>query len=258
MSIAPPRTGVKSAARVLDVLEILAVAPAALGVSEIARRLAIPKSSASMLLLTLEGRGYVLDEGDRRFALHPSVRGGASAWVGGPRARLIRHAQAPLARLSRASGETSFLAVASDSRNIEYVAKSVSAKDLRVDVDLRVPRAIHVTSAGLAMLAHQPREMFDRYVTEGPLARMTRYTITDPDKLRRELAVIRTRGYALQHQAFALHDSGLAAAILGAEGEVLGALNVSAPTKRFAPIVHVVAAKVMREARRLAAELESP
>jgi DNA-binding IclR family transcriptional regulator len=251
----PKRPGVKSALRVLDVLEVLAAAPQSLGVSDISRRLGIPKSSASMLLLTLEGRGYVVDEGERRFALHPSLGGGPQSWVGGMRARLVHAAQPALARLAQSTGETSLLALPSDAHRIEYAAKAVSAKDLRVDVELDVPRAIHSTSAGLAILAHQPAEAFERYVGAGPLARLTRYTICDPVKLRRELDAIRRRGYAVLHQAYALDDSGVAAPVFDAHGAVVGALNVSAPTGRFTPVCERVAARVVEEAREVTSRL---
>jgi DNA-binding IclR family transcriptional regulator len=252
---APRRPGVKSALRALDMLEILAAASSALGVSEIARRLAIPKSSTSMLLKTLEQRGYVADQGERRFALHPSVRGGQNSWVGGPRARLVHLVQPVLERLTRITGETSLLAMRSDARNIEYVAKAVSPQDLRVDVELLVPRPIHVTSAGLAMLAHESTDAFENYLAQGPLVRMTRFTLWHPDKLRREMASIRARGYAVRHQSFALGDSGVAAPIFGADGVVAAALNVSAPTKRFKPRQADIAGKVLQAARQLSKAL---
>jgi DNA-binding IclR family transcriptional regulator len=252
---APKRPGVKSALRALDVLEILAAAPTGFGASEIARRLGIPKSSASMLLLTLEGRGYVTDQGDRRFALHSSLGGGSRSWVGGLRARLVHLAQPALDRLAETTGETSLLGVPSDARRIEYAAKAVSRKDLRVDVDLADPRPIHSTSAGLAILAHQPAKAIERYLGGPPLARMTRYTICDPDKLRRELVAIRKRGYCVLHQAHALDDSGVAAPIFDADGAVVGALNVSGPTARFRRAYVRVAAEVVREARGITRQL---
>ena len=67
---------VKSASRVLDLIEILALTPRALGVTELSQRLGIPKSSTSMLLATLEARGYVMVDPARRFRLADELRGG--------------------------------------------------------------------------------------------------------------------------------------------------------------------------------------
>jgi IclR family acetate operon transcriptional repressor len=251
----PRAPGVKSALRVLDVLEVLAAARESLGISELSRRLGIPKSSASMLLQTLEGRGYVLDRGERRFTLHPSLASAQRSWVGGLRARLVHLAQPALARLAQSTGETALLALPSDARRIQYAAKAVSAKDLRVDVELDVPRAIHSTSAGLAILAHQPAEALEDYLAQGPLERMTRYTICDAGKLRRELEAVRRRGYAVLHQSHALDDSGVAAPVFDMGGAVVGALNVSGPTGRFTPVSARAAAKVVQEAAQLTGEL---
>ena len=67
--------GVKSASRVLDLLEIFAAAPSPLGVSELARRLSIPKSSVSALLRTLLLRGYLERDqhGGYRQSTHPAM-----------------------------------------------------------------------------------------------------------------------------------------------------------------------------------------
>jgi DNA-binding IclR family transcriptional regulator len=251
----PRRRGVKSALRVLDLLELLAAAPESLGVSELSRRLGIPKSSASMLLLTLEGRGYVADQGERRFTLHPSFARGAQSWVGGLRARLVHLVRPTLARLAQSTGETALLALPCDARRIQYVAKAVSPKDLRVDVALDVARAVHSTSAGLAILAHQGAAACERYLAHGPLERMTPHTLCDPRKLRKELEAIRQRGYAMLHQSHALDDSGVAAPIFDAHGAVVAALNVSAPTARFTPVCEHSAGIVVQEARSITAQL---
>src|SRR3990170_2281344 len=105
---------VKSAIRVLDMLEMLSTAAGQLGVSDIARRLGIPKSSTSMLLATLETRGYVIGDDTRRFRLNPAYCQDRRSWVGGARAALLRGARPLLQQLARETGESAFLAVARD------------------------------------------------------------------------------------------------------------------------------------------------
>ena len=65
-SDAPSRTPVKSAARVLDVLEALAATPDGLGFSALATALELPKSSLHELLGVLTDRGYVAFDAPRR------------------------------------------------------------------------------------------------------------------------------------------------------------------------------------------------
>ena len=87
---------VKSAARVLDVLELFAASVGALGVSDVARKLGIPKSSTQGLLTTLASRGY-LGRQDSAYFLPAERRDGG--WVGGLRARLLGLAE-PILQLS--------------------------------------------------------------------------------------------------------------------------------------------------------------
>lgn len=67
--------GVKSAARVLDILELFREAEGDLGLTEVARKLSLPKSSAHGLVNTLVARGYL--------HFHPDTRSyslGIHAW----------------------------------------------------------------------------------------------------------------------------------------------------------------------------------
>ncbi len=100
---------VKSAARLLDLLEMLTVARVPIGVSEIARQLDIPKSSAHMLLLTLEGRGYVVSDEQRRFALSAILGRRGREWVGGELGALLDIAKPVMNKLAHVTGESVFL-----------------------------------------------------------------------------------------------------------------------------------------------------
>ena len=63
----------------------------------------------------------------------------------------------------------------------------------------------------------------------------TPMTITDPDKLREECALILERGYALSHGEWTADASGVAAPIFNQRGQMVAALTISGPTQRFTP-----------------------
>ncbi len=128
---------VKSAARVLDVLELMAGRTHGLRVNEMARQLAMPKSSASSLLATLESRGYVVPASDG-YRLVDMFR--TAGWAGGVTSALLRASGPVMARLVTKTGESVFLGVPTPDMAIQYVAKSVSSNELRYDVDLASPR----------------------------------------------------------------------------------------------------------------------
>ena len=64
---------VKSAARVLDILELLARSDEPMALKDLVSVLALPKSSAHALLRTLQSRGYVERDAADRYALNESA-----------------------------------------------------------------------------------------------------------------------------------------------------------------------------------------
>ena len=124
---------VKSAARVLDLLELFAASPEAMGVSEVGRLLSIPKSSAQALLVTLVSRGYLVRSGAAYELARDLKRNG---WVGGSLPRLIKAAEPAMRRMADSSGESAFLSLMVPSGELKYVAKSISPNVVRYDAPL--------------------------------------------------------------------------------------------------------------------------
>ena len=222
---------VKSAARVLDVLEMFALTPEPLGVSEVARRLDIPKSSAQSLLTTLSARAY-LDRNGSDYVLPPALRG--VGWVGGQLARLIRVARPVMRRIADASGESTFLGVLTPESMVRYVAKEVSSNEVRYDATLSHLRPVHCTSIGLVIVAFKPEAEGDALLRALLLKKITPYTVTDRAQLRTMLARIRAQGYAEVRNANVNGASGVSAPIFGPNAEVLAGLNLGSPSSRYA------------------------
>ena len=241
---------VKSAARILDVLELLAGLPHGIRVNELARQLAMPKSSASSLVATLQGRGY-LDAADDGYRLAETFR--RNGWVGGMTATLVRASRPVMERLVATTGESTFLGVPTQNLDVRYVAKVVSDNPLRYDVELTALRPAYCTSIGQAILANLPARSVDRYFESHDLKPITNRTVTDEAALRRTLAQVRVRGYVTIADSHVLGASGAAAPVFAGE-RVVAALAVIAPTARFeagrkriVPAV-VEAAKALSEA----------
>src|SRR3546814_8855339 len=74
---------VRSASRVLDLLELLAGAEDGLSLAEACERLGAPKSSTLMLLRTLAGRGYAVRGDGDRYRLNETFRSGGFGWRSG-------------------------------------------------------------------------------------------------------------------------------------------------------------------------------
>jgi IclR family transcriptional regulator, acetate operon repressor len=227
---------VKSAARLLDLLELFSTSQVPLGVSEISRRLAYPKSSCYMLLMTLVQRGLIVTDENRQFAMHASFSPEARAWFGGVRGRLMKAAEAPMKALVDSLDETAFLSVLRSDWMCEYVAKIPSRKELRLDAPVGAVRQPYGGSGGLVLLAYQPGEQLESWLARTPLQAVTVKTIVDPARLRRELAAIRTRGYGLSEGTNYPDASGVGAPVFGPHGTVIAAISVGAPSSRFQDI----------------------
>jgi DNA-binding IclR family transcriptional regulator len=223
-------TNIKSASRVLDLLELFAAVPTPLGVSEVSRRLAIPKSSAQGLLVTLVGRGY-LERAASDYQLATVYRN--RNWVGGVYVDLVRLSRPIMETIVAQSGETSFLAIMSESGRVQYIAKVVSSNPVRYDGDLAPARPAYCTSSGLVMLAYRDGAFVERYFLSEPLKKINSSTITDRRLLRALLKEILQKGQAEIVDGHVEGASGVAAPIFDSRGAVIGALHLAAPTTRY-------------------------
>lgn len=243
---------VKSAGRVLDVLELFSDMRSVLGVSDVSRRLAIPKSSAQGLLMTLTSRGYLERRGSA-YALPESLQDGR--WIGATRARLVRLAQPTMDRMAKECGESVFLGVLTENLDIQYVAKAISTAELRYDASLEHRRAAYSTTIGLVFLAHMSEEGLAAYFSKVKLRPLTERTTTDEQLLRKLIQRVRRQGHAELRDTNNAGVSGVSAPVFGADGGVVAGLNLGAPTWRFAEARDQLVAIAKREAAELSARL---
>ncbi len=224
---------VKSAERVLDVLEMLSLEQhRGLRLTDIAERLAMPKSSATMLLRTLEARCYATRGADGRYRLQELFLE-TPGWIGGQSARLLHLARPVMAALVERTRETCFLGVLTPGLEVRVLHKVVSPREVRYDTDIGALRPAYCTSIGRIQLAFLPERQVADYLAETTLERFTENTLATPEALRADLAASRERGYAESMDAREIGASGVSAPIFGRDGEVVAALNLSAVTQRF-------------------------
>lgn len=221
---------VKSAGRILDLLELLSAVPAPMRLSDIARQMNMPKSSAFALLNTLAGRGYVELNG-AFYAIADQYRHGN--WTAGEYGLMRRAALPFMTSLAAQTGESCFLAIAANDWQVQYVEKAVSENPLRYDMALPLLRPAHSTSVGLILLADHAEQELRGYVESGRVSKLTEKTVTDPERLLADVGQARVNGHATIADSSVMGVSGVAAAIRRNSGAAIGALCVIAPTPRF-------------------------
>jgi DNA-binding IclR family transcriptional regulator len=224
-----PKAVVQSVDRALAILEILE-REGWMGVTALAAELQIHKSTAFRLLATLEQRGLVEQHVETQkyrlgFALvrlAGAVRAGLD---------LTRSARPVCEWLSEQTGETVNLAVLEGGEVVNIDQVNLSSSVVSVDW-LGRRTGLHVTSTGKVFLASLPERVRDDILRSG-LPRLTDRTITDPDRLRAELADIRERGWGSTEEELELGLNAVAAPVHGADGSVLAAICVSGPVFRL-------------------------
>ena len=222
---------VKSAARILDVLELMARLGTGIRLNELARQLGIPRSSASGLMATLVQRGYVETRADG-FHLISNYR--TAGWVGGMTGALLRVSQPVMRQLAEQTEESAFLGMPEPDMSIRYISKETGHSPISYDVELNVERAAYSTTIGMIVLAGLKRAALDRYFKTHELRAATPHTVTDEATIRQWLDQARERGYVTMVDSNVLGASGVAAPVT-VNGSVLAGLAVIAPTSRFDP-----------------------
>lgn len=245
---------VKSAARILEVLEFLARASEPVGLKDVVDELGYPKSSAHGLLATLVSRGYAVRGDGGRYALNEVCRSGPG-WVGGEEAQLVALARPIMDELRDDVGESVFLGVRTRGGDVKRLAKSVSRQAIRYDADSDTPVPAYCTAMGRILLAFWSREATERYLTSVTLAPRTPLTVTDPDALRALLKNVRRDGYAISDQEMVLGGSGVAAPVWNRAGQVGAVLNLGIVTPRFLETRERMIASVVAAARVLSSRL---
>ncbi|TDR94997.1 IclR family transcriptional regulator [Enterovirga rhinocerotis] len=182
---------VKSAARVLDVIEAFAAERRPLTMSELARILAIPGASCLELIRTLAGRGY-LYEVERRGGFYPTGRLQAQAAVIGAHDPIVARASDALHALRDRTGETVVLARLRG-HEVLYLDVVESRQSVRYIAEIGATRPVQANSLGKALLAALDPAARDVLLAEVEFRPFTARTL-DRAALERDLEASEERG----------------------------------------------------------------
>jgi DNA-binding IclR family transcriptional regulator len=185
--------GVKSATRVLALLELFDRLERPASVTEIAREMGIPQSSTSMLVNSLIDRGYLTALPDRRVQPTPRVSM-LGRWVDeritdGRVTRLMRD-------LGEETGETILLGIASDI-HVLYIAVIPATRAMRLHIPAGTRRPIADSGMGLMLLSAMDDAEIFRRIARAAQAREPDAATLVPDDIMAEITAIRATGHAL-------------------------------------------------------------
>lgn len=223
---------VKSADRVLQLLELLGVTPGGLTFAEICTALSLPKSSAHALLSTMVSRSFLTQEpGSSRYTV------GARLWEitqasAGRLGELSSLAQPYMMRVRDSLNEIVQVAVLDGVENV-YIGKCDANQSLSLVSRVGVRLPAHTTGLGKAMLAGLSNAEVERRFADVEFRSFTDRTITSLPNLIKQLEITRRRGRAIDDGEYTEGIFCVAMPIRDQTRAVVAAISVSIPTVRY-------------------------
>lgn len=222
---------VRSLDKALRVLGLLAQEREDIDLGSLAKQAGLPKSTLIRLLSTMRAHGVVQQ--------NPKTRRYRLGWA------LVRLGQAAerqfdlplvlhpfLEQLARETGETASLAVRTGEYAF-YVDQALSQNIIRGAPPTGAALDLHCTAVGKMLLSNLEESEVEQLIRECGLPQRTEKTITNTARLRKDLAITRSRGYAIDNEEAERGGRCIAAPIRDGNDRILAAISITAPTSRL-------------------------
>src|SRR5260370_4421440 len=222
MPAAPNATAVE---RALSVLEYLDSSRRGLRISEISGKVDMPKSSAHVIVLTLQRLGYVQKRDD---TLNYTLGFKAYALGKGMTKNLsisevaLPHMRALVDRLKLPA----HLAVPDNDQGV-FIQKVEAPGLIKFDTYIGRRMDLHCTGVGKVILPFGPPHLPDRLLEKPLYVHYTKNTITSPRALRRENARVRQAGHAIDDEEEELAVRCVAVPVFRPNGRFAAGLSVT-------------------------------
>jgi DNA-binding IclR family transcriptional regulator len=223
--------GIQSVSKALELLCCFTSNQPEWGVTEIAQYLGLCKSGAYRLLATCEQYGFVDRTAAHRYRL--GVRTLELGSVYRFDRRLLCKAEVVLRSLAEATQSIAHLAEL-DGREVLELLRSGSPRAIQFTPRPQIRMPVHATALGKVLLAAGGDELFQRLAGQyRTLRRYTPNTITDPERLKRELETVVEQGYGFSDQEACIGCRCIAVPVRGTSRQVVAALSISNSVEKF-------------------------
>lgn len=238
---------VASVARALEIIDAVGERGTAT-LAELATKTGLPKSTLYRLLSTISAGGYL--ERNERGEYVPTVK----LWRIGARAidytRIHSEVVAILDSLVSRTSETAHFSIYEDGHAV-YVEKVEGTHPIHAYTHVGGRSPAYASATGKALLAYQPSDEIERVARSA--RRHTAVTIVSSAELVAEAARVRETNIAVNRGEWRDGVWGVAAAVFGHRGDVIGAIGLSGPQNRFEPAIDDLA-ELVREGAATASE----
>ena len=224
------RTRLSSVSNAMRLIRAFSDEEYEIGISDLARRLGLAKSTVHRLATTLIEVG-MLEQNAQDGKYHPGLKLFELGSLVRRKMDVTDEAKPFLRELREKTGETVHLAIL-DQQAVLYINRMESRQAIRMGSIVGTRAPLHCTALGKALLAFQPEEIIETTIAHG-LASHTSHTISSPKAFRQELAVVRARGYAIENEEIETGLRSIAAAVRNHAGYVIAAIGIAGPVHRM-------------------------
>lgn len=221
-------SGVQSIQRAFALLRALSIGSA--GITDLAERAELPKSTVARLLSALEEEGAVEQVeagGEYRLGNGLIDLAGASA----PGRNLIATARPHLLELMEQTGETSGIAIL-EGDAVLYLDHVESEEEVQVRSWTGDIAPLNLVPSGVVLLSGLEDAEVKRLLSM-PLEKATVNSVTDPEIIAARAAELSRIGYTWGYAEFDESINSVAAPVRDRSGAIIAAIHVHGPAFRF-------------------------
>jgi len=223
-------SNVKTALRVIEIIEIFAREARPLALSDLARLLDAPVSSCLALLRTLTGLGYLYETG-RRQGYYPTGRLLAMAQRIARADPILERVQPSLEELRQTTSETVVLGKLDPNHRVVYLEVLLSSNPISYVAVPGEKKDIHANSLGKALLSTMDPSERTRLLGQAPLHRYNERTLVDLAGLEQDIEASVARGW-FANKGESMNDVGAIAWPLNLWGNYY-AISIAGPLYRI-------------------------
>ncbi len=183
--------------RAVEILDLVAAEPRRLGISAIARRLGLPKSSVANVCGALTETGMLRNHPEGYGLGQHLAQLGAAYLAGIDHVQLFNES---CSSLDVAAGDTVQLAMLTDALDVMYLARHEGVYPVRLASTIGRPLPATCTATGKAILAQLDPDELDARLGPGPLPMLTKHSIATVDELHEILDEVRSSGRAFDRE----------------------------------------------------------
>jgi DNA-binding IclR family transcriptional regulator len=217
--------------RAFAILELLDSSRRGWNISEMSRKLSIPKSTTHVLVLTLERLGYIRRyRSSRRYQLSLKIFAlGREVLKTMPLPELALPHMRWLVEETKLTAHLGIL----ERNHVVFIQKVDGPSMIKFDTYIGKRSHLHCTGLGKSLLAYQPDEVLQALLSNHSFHRFTEKTIVSWEAFRKELSKVRQMGYSMDDEEEELGVRCLASPVLAASGETLAAVSVTGTTSQI-------------------------